>query len=126
MFALAKILDVFAWMLGALAMSMGIVFLSTIGLFGFVWIWQGNSVLSLIWNFSEPSIVKGMAEVPVLAMLLGISAIALARRGHRRRQWSKTADWAVRESWWGFGSAGLSLSVLMVLFSCRLIMFAGL
>ncbi len=122
----AKILDAVAWMLGAFALSMGLLFLSFIGLGSFVWLYQGNSVLSLIWNFSQPSMLRGLADVPALALLLSLSAIALARWARWRAQRSMMAAWAVRAALWAIGCAGLSLFVLAFLFSCRLVIFPGM
>ena len=79
--SLSKILDGLAWMLGALALGFALVCATAIVLLWSFYLYQGHSLPNLIWTFSDPLILKGMADIPPPVLLLALSAIALAFRG---------------------------------------------
>jgi hypothetical protein len=81
------------------------------------------SLPSLVWNFSDPKILSGMAEAPAFILLLGLSAIALAIGGRGRPPRVSMAAWAVRSAKWALAFAGLLTLLMAILFACRLVMF---
>jgi hypothetical protein len=123
---ITKILDFLAWMLGAVALGMGVVFFaaSVGGLSAYLVV--GNSFPSLVWNFSDPSILKGMAELPVILVLLGLPAIALSMGGGGRPLRASMAAWAVRSGQWALAFAGLLTSLIALMFACRQVLFPGM
>ena len=81
-----KILDCLAWLLGAIALGMGIVFVtaSVGGLSAFLI--DGNSFASMVWNFSDPKILKGMAEGPRFWRYWGLPQSSWSRQGESGRR----------------------------------------
>ena len=122
----AKILDGLAWMLGALGMIWGLVSVTFIGLGSFVWLYQGQSFLSLVWTFSQPSMLRDMADLPAHVLLLSLSAIALAGRRRERPPRISMAASAQLFARCGLYCAGFVAVVIALFFAGRLAFFAGL
>jgi hypothetical protein len=121
-----KILDCLAWLLGAIALGMGIVFVtaSVGGLSAFLI--DGNSFASMVWNFSDPNILKGMAEGPPILALLGLTAIVMVTAGRERPKRISMAAWAVRSGQWALVFAGVLMFLLALMFACRQALFPGM
>jgi hypothetical protein len=121
-----KILDCLAWLLGAIALGMGIVFVtaSVGGLSAFLI--DGNSFASMVWNFSDPKILKGMAEGPPILALLGLTAIVMVTAGRDRPTRVSMAAWAVRSGKWALVFAGVLMSLVALMFACRQALFPGM
>jgi hypothetical protein len=120
-----KIVDRIAWMLGSFALGMGVVFFVTIvgGLSAYLV--DGNSLSRLMWNFSDPKIPRGMAELlPALILLLGLSAIGLATGARGRPSRVSMAAWAVRSGQLALAFAALLTSLMATLFAFRLVLFS--
>ena len=99
--ASSKILDGLAGVMAAIALCVGLLCAPSIGLFCFAWLFQGRSFRSLVWALTDDLtglgyITQGLA----LAVVLGVSAMALARRSGEsslRRRWLLLPhDWGGR------------------------------
>jgi hypothetical protein len=121
-----KILDCLAWLLGAIALGMGIVFVtaSVGGLSAFLI--DGNSFASMVWNFSDPKLLKGMAEGPPILALLGLTAIVMVTAGRERPTRISMAAWAVRSGQWALVFAGALMFLVALMFACRQALFPGM
>jgi hypothetical protein len=121
-----KILDCLAWLLGAIALGMGVVYVtaSVGGLSAYLI--DGNSFPSMVWNFSDPKILKGMAELPPILALLGLSAIVMVTAGRGRPTRVSMGVWAVRSGQLALVFAGALMALVALMFACRLALFPGM
>ena len=107
-------------------LGIGIVFfVATVGMLS-AYVAGGNSFPSMVWNFADPRILKGMADGPAAIALMGLSAIALSVVGRGRPQRVSMAAWALRSGKWALVFAGLLTSLMAILFACRQVLFPGL
>ena len=120
-----KAMDALAWLIASVGLCAGLLCASAVGLFSSAWLFSGRSFRSLVWALTDPTWLGGMALALTLASGLGLSAIALACRGQRRRSPVSMAAFAARFACGCLAAVALAAMLNGILVAFRVASFFG-